>query len=157
LSRERPRPEQPNPAPEARAFSLLAPAGYHIALRVGFAFPLVERNALPPLWIDEYTREKYMIHDPVMRWIYTNDGHVRWSEIGLADPLGILPAAAAHGLRYGVAVSLTDAERGGQRSFGSFARADREFTQDEIAVLSGWLHELHAATASEPGADAAGE
>ena len=33
----------------------LAPAGYYIALRIGFAFPIEETNALSSDWIDHKT------------------------------------------------------------------------------------------------------
>jgi len=71
----------------------LAPAGFHIALRIGFAFPLEEENALP-----------------------------------------VLAQAQTFGLRYGVAVSVTDRDQVGLRSFGSFARGDREFNDLEIRL-----------------------
>ena len=41
-------------AGEGREFSYIAPAGYYIALRVGFAFPIAETNALPDAWIERY-------------------------------------------------------------------------------------------------------
>jgi LuxR family transcriptional regulator len=53
--------------------------------------------------------------------------------------------AAQHGLNYGIVCAL---ETDGSRSFGSFAREDREFTQDEIDELSQVLTELHTATKS---------
>ncbi|MFZ1662112.1 MAG: LuxR family transcriptional regulator [Paracoccaceae bacterium] len=131
----------------ASEFALLSPTGYYMALRIGFAFPLVEHNVLPKEWVDHYTRENYMLADPVMRWLYSNSGHVRWSEIKIPDPRGVMKAAARFGLNFGVAVSLDDPGPKGQRSFGSFTRADREFTDSEIAVLTGKLWRLHVALA----------
>ena len=128
-------------------FSALAPAGYYIALRVGFAFPLAEQNALPPAWVERYTNESYMVFDPVMQWVYRNFGTIRWSEITLPDPREILREAATHGLKYGVAISFEDPGPHGRRSFGSFSRPDREFTDDEIAALIRRLQLLHVATA----------
>ncbi|MCX8509238.1 MAG: LuxR family transcriptional regulator [Rhodobacteraceae bacterium] len=128
-------------------FEELAPVGYYVALRVGFAFPLAEHNALPPGWIDYYTRNSFMVYDPVMQWVYRNYGVIRWSEITLPDPRGVLAEASRHGLKYGVAISFDDPGPKGQRSFGSFARNDREFTDDEIAVLKGKLEWLHVAMA----------
>lgn len=128
-------------------FAALAPAGYYIALRLGFAYPLVERNGFPTAWVDRYTRQSYMLSDPIMRWIYANTGAIRWSEITLEDRVGILADASRHGLRYGVAISVEDASPRGQRSFGTFCRADREFSDDEIAHLRQRLEALHIATA----------
>ncbi len=113
----------------------LASAGYYLALRVGFAFPLVEINNLPENWIDQYTKQRFMLFDPVIRWVYSNNGSIRWSAVDLPDPRKIMVQAASFGLRYGVVVSYLDGTEQGQRSFGSFARADREFTDDEIAQL----------------------
>lgn len=132
---------------EGREFSALAPAGYYIALRVGFAFPMAEHNALPEAWVEHYTQQGYMLYDPVMRWIYENSGAVRWSEIALPDPRGIFRQAQRHGLRYGAAVSCAPMGTEGQRSFGSFARSDREFAICEIQILEAKLRRLHEATA----------
>lgn len=128
-------------------FASLAPAGYYIALRIGFAFPLAEQNALPPAWVDHYTRQNFMLADPVMRWLYGNSGAIRWSAIDLPDPRGVLTEAARFGLRYGVAISFDDPGPKGQRSFASFCRPDRELTDEEIAVLGGKLEWLHVAMA----------
>ncbi|OYX41756.1 MAG: LuxR family transcriptional regulator [Rhodobacterales bacterium 32-67-9] len=134
-------------AANGREFSYIAPAGYYIALRVGFAFPIAETNALPDAWVDYYTQRGFMLHDPVMQWNYSNSGAIRWSAIALPDPRGIFSAAARHGLKYGVAISCASTGTEGQRSFGSFARTDREFTDEEIALLSHKLRRLHEATA----------
>ena len=134
-------------AVEGREFSHLAPAGFYIALRVGFAFPIAETNALPEAWIDRYTQKGYMLFDPVMQWLYSNSGATRWSAISMPDPLGVLAEASMHGLHYGVAISCASTGTEGQRSFGSFARADREFSDDEIGILGQKLRRLHEATA----------
>ena len=125
---------------EGQEFSYLAPAGYYIALRVGFAFPLAETNALPPAWIDTYTAGGFMLQDPVMQWLYTNVGAIRWSAVALPDPREVLAQAAAHGLRFGAAISCASTGTEGQRSFGSFS-------DDEIGILSLKLRRLHEAMA----------
>lgn len=134
-----------NDSPGSLDFSRIAPAGYYIALRIGFAFPIAERNALPGDWVQLYTRRGYMLHDPVIRWLYANTGVTRWSAITTPDTHGIMGEACRHGLRYGAAISLRDARDPGIRSFGSFARSDREYTDAEIAELSAELAALHAA------------
>jgi len=126
---------------------LLAPAGHYLALRVGFAFPMEEVNALPQPWVDHYTAGNYMLADPVIRWLYASKGAIRWSGITLDDPRGILAAAREHGLAYGLAVSILDAGQGGQRSFGTFARPDREFDEAEISQLTGYVRARHDALA----------
>jgi LuxR family transcriptional regulator len=128
-------------------FAQLAPAGHYLALRVGFAFPMEERNLLPSEWVTQYTRNGLMLVDPVMKWVYQHRGAVRWSEIALPDPAEVLRAAAGHGLRFGAAVSCSDHDLKGQRSFGTFARSDREFSDSELARLAAEVERLHIAKA----------
>ena len=51
-----------------------APAGYYIAIRVGYAFPMVEHNHLPAASVREYTVSGMIVHDPIMAWVYRNRG-----------------------------------------------------------------------------------
>ncbi len=124
-------------------FKALSPAGHFLALRIGFAFPIFEQNALPPAWVERYSSRGLVLADPVMRWLYSCTGAVRWSEIDLDDPRDVRGQAAEFGMVYGVAVCCADVTPMGQRSFGSFARGDREFTRDEIAGLEHNLKTLH--------------
>lgn len=125
----------------------LAPAGYHIALRIGFAFPLEEENAFPDKWIQHYSQHKFMLYDPVIRWVYQSTGFVRWSEIDLEDPRRVVAQAQTFGLRYGAAVSFVGEDSQNLRSFGSFARTDREFSELEMRLLSAFVSRRHAETA----------
>ncbi|NBT31338.1 MAG: LuxR family transcriptional regulator [Rhodobacteraceae bacterium] len=125
----------------------VAPVGYYLALRVGFAFPLEEVNALPAEWVNYYTNHRFMMVDPVIRWIYSNTGATRWSEIVMDDPRQVLLQARNFGLRFGVSICCFDNNPQGQRSFGSFVRADREFTDEEIAALSDYVTRQHFAKA----------
>jgi LuxR family transcriptional regulator len=104
---------------------------------------LVEVNDFPQRWIDHYTVQRVMLFDPIIRWVYSHTGSVRWSACELDDPRNILAQAATFGLRYGVAISVFDKNSEGQRSFGSFARQDREFTDDEIATLTDYVTFRH--------------
>ena len=128
-------------------FDALAPAGYHLALRVGFAFPEYQRNSLPQDWIDIYTKNGLMMLDPVIHWIYDNSGHTRWSEISNADEHKVLKIAATFGLRYGAAASLMPDDTPGLRSFGTFARSDREFEDHELQILGDAISKMHHALA----------
>ncbi len=121
----------------------LAPGGYFLALRMGFVFPVFEKKTLPPKWIDRYSARGYVLVDPVMHWMYQNVGAARWSELGLADPHKVLEQAKLYGLNYGVAVCCADPGERTQRSFGSFARGDREFTESEVAALADCVSRLH--------------
>ena len=129
---------------ETQQIEELAPAGYYLALRIGFAFPVEEVNALPTEWIDHYTKNGLMLFDPVMRWAYGTTGSKRWSEMDLDDPRKVLGQAQTFGLRYGVAVSVFDGNAAGQRSIGSFSRSDREFFDLEIELLLAFVKRRHA-------------
>ena len=69
-------------------FSRLAPAGFYIAVRVGFAFPMVEHNRLPAGWVREYGASGFIVHDPAMTWAYKNIGVARCSGLGVEDRAG---------------------------------------------------------------------
>jgi len=128
-------------------FLQLAPAGHFVALRVSFAFPMEMRVSLPPDWVARYNLDGLLRHDPVMHWVYENAGAVRWSGLGRPDPLGVLDLAAAFGLRYGAAVAFVDEKQRNVRSFGGFARADREYTDAELDLLSTEVRRLHISRA----------
>ncbi len=121
----------------------LAPAGYFIALRIGFAFPVEEVNALPPDWVDYYTQNRYMLFDPAIRWAYANTGIVLWDNLTGDDPRQILEKAKTYGLIHGITISVFDGNSDGQRSFASFARSDRPFLDLEIKLLEAFLHRRH--------------
>ena len=124
-------------------FSSIATAGYYVALRIGFAFPVDERNEFPPEWIEYYTRNGLMLCDPIVRWVYGNTGSARWSEILASDTSGVLAQARKFGLNFGAVVCCTLDDPKGLRSFGTFARSDREFSPVEIVHLDFHLKRLH--------------
>lgn len=121
----------------------LCPAGFYLAVRVGFAFPEYELNTLPLPWVYAYTRDALMLYDPVTRWIYENTGSTRWSDIQLDDPRGVMKLAAGYDLNFGAAICVVDDDEPGIRTYGTFSRPDREFSDSEILVLQSHLHSLH--------------
>lgn len=127
---------------DTRQVEDLAPGGHFLALRIGFAFPMVEHNTLPRKWVEHYQARGLVMVDPVMTWLYANTGVVRWSEIDNDDPRDVMGQAEEFGLNYGVAISHHDS-RGNERSFGSFARPDREFEDAEIEVLESIVRIMH--------------
>ena len=137
----------------------VAPAGHYAALRLGFFSPEEELNTFPAAWIDHYTVNGLALHDPLMRWIYSGSGARRWSDLGLPDPMGgpvrLLPDSAC---RYGAVVCVTADEDRPRRTFGYFARADRELTDGELRELEATLravhfHETEAEQAPDPRPD----
>ncbi|MEM6322387.1 MAG: autoinducer binding domain-containing protein [Pseudomonadota bacterium] len=121
----------------------LSPSGYLLVIRMGFFFPVYEQNTMPEKWADRYVSRGYMVSDPALAWCYANTGAIRWSEIDVDDPREVLAQAALCGLKHGAAVSCLGSGEPAQRSFGSFARSDREFNGDELSELSALLVSLH--------------
>lgn len=130
---------------ELKTFECLAPAGFYVAIRVGFAFPMVEHNRLPARWVREYTAGGLVVHDPAITWAYRNRGIARWSELGLADTQGVLELAKNHGLSFGAVASCIDGGDDGQRTFAFFCRSDREYRTAELEVLNQSLVSSHRA------------
>ncbi len=118
-----------------------SPAGFAIALHVRFTAPRYLFQSYAKEWLDTYSREGLVLHDPVVRWGFSNEGTIRWSN--LDDPFGVMKRSAAFGLRFGAVIAIL---RNGSRSMAGFARADRELTDGEIADLKGILEDLHDLT-----------
>ncbi|EBA11409.1 autoinducer binding domain-containing protein [Roseobacter sp. CCS2] len=125
----------------------LAPSGYYIALRIGFAFPMEEVNAFPQGWIAHYTKQRFMLFDPVVKWAYGNVGTIRWFKLAEDDPKRIIAQAQTFGMRFGVTVSVFDSSADAQRSFASFTRSDRDYTDLEVKLLLAYLTRRHNETA----------
>lgn len=121
----------------------LSPRGYALALHIRFASAHLMFQTYDPRWTEIYTERGYMLADPMVFWGFSNEGTIRWSAIGLPDPHGILAQAASHGLKYGVAVAFGPTS---SRTIGGFARADREFTDAEIAEIAAIVGKLHDAS-----------
>ena len=122
---------------------LLAPGGYYIALRLGFAFATRQYNGFPEDWKKFYTKNSLMPKDPMIAWAYNNSGTTRWADLKDQDKHGIFSAAAHFGLKYGVVISLAPSGETGNRSFGIFASGSREFTESETFRLFDAVSELH--------------
>ena len=117
-------------------------AGFAIALHVRFTAPKYLFQSYEKEWLDTYSREGLVLHDPVVSWGFQNEGTIRWSD--LEDPAGIIPRSRKYGMSYGAVIALV---RDGSRSMGGFARADREMTDEEIGALQTHLVTLHDLTA----------
>lgn len=120
----------------------LAPAGYHIGLHMRYFAPLIEVNQWPSAWVDHYCDHRLILHDPMFRWAHLGEGICQWNALAKDDPAQVIAQARSFGLTHGVSIALSD-PAGGTRSFGSFARGDRSFTEPECAHLLEILHELH--------------
>lgn len=121
----------------------LAPRGYALGLHIRFASAHLMIQTYDPRWTETYTEHGYMLADPTVFWGFGNDGAIRWSEIDLPDPHGILKQAAGFGLVYGIAVACGPTS---SRTIGGFAREDREFTDGEISTITAIVEHLHEAS-----------
>lgn len=131
-------------------FAGLAPAGFYVALRVGYAFPEEDLNELPQHWIDTYTEQGLVVFDPVMRWVYAHVGVTRWADIAEPDPAGVIALARNLGLIHAATASFTRPEDAGLRSYVTGFRKDRDFTDAELEALWQILRHLHCAKDQEP-------
>lgn len=124
-------------------FASLAPAGHYAALRLGFFSPEEEINTFDAGWIDHYTINGLALYDPLMRWIYSASGSCRWSDLSMPDPMNVLGAYASFGMPYGAVVCVTADEDRPRRTFGYFARSDRELSYSELQELEATLRAIH--------------
>jgi LuxR family transcriptional regulator, quorum-sensing system regulator SdiA len=127
----------------------ISPAGFYVAIRVGFSFPEEELNELPENWVEFYTTHGLVVHDPAMKWVYAHTGAARMSDIALPDPHQVRERAAVYGLAHGAVISVMAPEDRGRRSYGLFFREDREFGDADLKALQGIMARLHAGTEDE--------
>lgn len=123
--------------------SALAPGGFFFALHIRFALPLMHHQTYPEGWTDLYTEEAYALRDPIIAWGFSQIGTSRWSEIEIPDPFDILGQAKKFGMNYGFAVSCGPMK---SRTIASAARADREFSEEEMVEFTRLIQQLHTLT-----------
>lgn len=132
-------------APHIEHLMEIAPAGFALGLHVRYTTPTYMFQTYPKAWLEEYSREGFLMQDPTVAWAFENAGHIDWAELSARDEGGVIVRAAAHGLRHGITVSVV---RGGSRSIGGFARPDRPFTADEAGRIEAYMTQLHDITDS---------
>jgi LuxR family transcriptional regulator, quorum-sensing system regulator SdiA len=118
----------------------IAPMGYTVGLHIRFATPLIYKSSYPPAWVDHYNAYSYYLRDPLVFWGVGVEGTTRWSSIPLPDPFGVMKKAAGHGLKFGAVSSYGPIT---SRSIVGISRSDREFDDDELALLRELTIELH--------------
>ena len=120
-----------------------SPSGFAIALHVRFTRPTYLFQTYAKPWMDHYSQAGLVMHDPVVRWGLQNVGRLRWSDLASIDDAAVFEQAKDHGLMNGAAVAMVLSE---SRTIAAFARADRDYTDEEIEDLESWLSRLHLAT-----------
>ncbi len=120
-----------------------SPAGFAIALHIRFTTPAYLFQTYPKRWLDHYSSAGLVVHDPTVGWGLQNVGHIRWADLEGIDDHRVLEDAKDFGLMCGVAIAVMIS---GSRSIGSFARADRDYSEAETIELEDFLGQLHRAT-----------
>lgn len=120
-----------------------SPGGYFLSLHLRYSTPLMMMQTYDPRWVEHYARNAYALRDPMIAWGISRSGTSRWSEIDIPDPFGIMDEAAAFGLKYGVCISFGPIT---SRTIACATRSDREFTDEEMAALTGTVLRLHHET-----------
>ena len=120
----------------------LAPKGFSAGLHIRFAAPLVYVRTYDDDWCRVYDNNAFALRDPLVFWGLGGRGQTKWSEIKLPDPFNILGQARSYGLNYGAVISRGPIS---SRSIVGIARADREFTDEEIETAALIVDVLHEA------------
>ena len=85
-----------------------------------------------------------MQSDPLVVWGVSNQGCSRWSALNVPDPNDILKKARGFNLNYGIAVSCGLPT---SRTIHGSAKADREFTDQEMQTVHDIFLLMHRETA----------
>jgi LuxR family transcriptional regulator len=128
---------------ELKEIAPLAPRGYFIGLHIRFTSPLMTFQTYDQAWLDHYTENGFVLRDPMTAWGFSKTGSIRWSDPSLLDPFGLFTEAAKYGLKHGVTVACGPIK---SRTIASFARADREYEDGEIAAIQEIVTRLHDLT-----------
>lgn len=116
-----------------------ASGGHYLGVNLSFKGPAFVEVTYDRDWVEFYNNGKYYLADPVVGWLLVNNGRVRWSEIRWwPDPKGVFKKARRYNLKFGgtIATSCT-----GAKSVLSFARSDREFTEEELGRIDCAFHD----------------
>ena len=121
----------------------MTPGGFAIGLHISFTGPTFLFQTFPQEWVDYYADQGLQLRDPAVHWGFANTGAVRWRDLADNDPADVIGKARAHGLTYGMTLSVFDKQ---SRTVGGFAHPDREYLDAEIKELQRCLLALHRAT-----------
>lgn len=127
----------------------LAPAGYAIGLQIKYTTPKFMFQSYSKDWLNYYSQNGLLMNDPTLGWGFENVGAVRWSKLADKDDAGVLKMAAKYGINFGITCAKESLDNDGIRSIGSFARGDRDFTDEEVQRISSAFDELHDGTENQ--------
>lgn len=133
-------------SPRLEELGAICNAGYAIGLHIRFSTPTFFFQTYRREWLEYYSQNGLVLHDPIVRWGFGTTGVIRWDALAGEDEQGVLQQAAEHGLRYGIAVALLEH---GSRTIAGFAHTDRNFTDSEVGAIRRILSELHEDTVKQ--------
>lgn len=118
---------------------LLAPQGFVFVHSIGMKGPEFVHSEFPKAWQVAYEKQNFMWRDPILLWSVTGrGGDKRWSDIDHIDLMGVMDAAKGFGLNFGAIFTRGTIKK----SVLSLARTDREFTDEEMTLLSSMMTQL---------------
>ena len=120
-----------------------SPAGFAIALHIVYTTSTFLFQTYPAKWVDHYTAQGLVLHDPAVRWGFENTGTIRWRDQVEDDPYGVIEQAKRYGMTHGVTMAVN---RHKSRTVAAFSRSDRDFLDYEIDKIYELLDELHDET-----------
>ena len=126
---------------------LVGTSGFVVVSNYGLRGPEYFHSEYPVEWQREYERGTLFLVDPVLQWAIFRTGTKRWSEVASSES-EVMRRARRFGLNYGVVMS-----RGGsvgpialpgadKKTVVTVARADRECSDEELALLSSLMDGL---------------
>jgi len=122
----------------------LCTAGYAIALHISYTTPRFLFQTYAKDWMQVYSEKGLVLKDPTVLWGFSNTGVARWGDLEDIDHDGLLPLAREYGLKHGFTFAVDDTAG---KSITSFARNDRDFSDDEVSEISEIVLDLHGRTA----------
>ena len=118
----------------------ISPLGYSVGLHYQNAVPVILRQTFDEKWSHRYAEYGYGLRDPVIIWGYMVTGAIRWTDLTVPDPGGVLIDAGRFGLKFGLAISCGVTR---SRSIAGLARGDREFSEGEMLRAAQIVRALH--------------
>ncbi len=122
----------PNFSAEMDGLGALCPPGFVLAFNVTLKGAEHLHSTYPQAWQRHYQNSGLLLVDPIMWWIRSNTGHIRWSDVKFPDVANTLGKANKYGINFGASFSMRLNDK---LSFLSASRENREFTNEEIQIL----------------------
>lgn len=121
---------------------LLGPQGFILVFNLHLRGPEFFHSEYPKAWQREYESRNYGWTDPVLLWAMAHTGETRWSAMNMPDFKGVMPAAKRFDIHYGAVFTRGGVMGDTKKTVLSLARGDREFSDEEMVLISGLMDRL---------------